>query len=90
MPINFSELEGRGIAASVAGGAFFGEATYEAWLAFRNSMSFIDPALYRPHENVACVYGLFLIAVGGILYADSHSNHVIDDQPAQDYPNVNA
>lgn len=86
MPINIFEVEGR--VAAVAGGAFFGEAVYEGGVSFLQSMASVDPMLYRPHVNVGCVYGLlFLIAVGAILHANSHSK--IEDQTGQDYPNEN-
>ena len=90
MTININELEGRGIAASVAGGAFLGGTVYEGGISFVQSTGSIDPTLYGPDRDLACLSGLlFLAAVGVILRVNSRSR-LIDDQPAQDYPNVNA
>lgn len=89
MPLNIYELEGR--LSAVIGGASIGKAVYEGAISFVESMGSIDPMLHRPHTDAACFYGLlFLAAVGGIIHASSHSNHVIDGQAGQGYPNVNA
>ena len=89
MPFNIYELEG--LISSVPGGTFLGKAVYEGATSFVQSMTSVDQSVSRSHGDVAFFYGLlFITAIGGILHANSHSTHIIEDQTGQDYPNVNA
>lgn len=61
MPINSYELERRGIAAAVAGGALLAETIYEGTVSFVQSMTSIDQALSRLHGDVACLLDYYFL-----------------------------